>query len=88
MAYRLGDSVAWSIPNEDELLVVVMKVPDGEPLVYRETAALIWEVALTTPDVVDAVAQIVGEDPEAIADDVESCLREFTRRGLLKQVIA
>ena len=80
--YRVPPRVAWC-DSTDALVVYVMQVPDGEPLVLHGTAALIYLVALETSDVVDTVAEIVGEAPEVISADVERSLDTFVRQGLL-----
>lgn len=73
-------------PAGGPLVVYLMHVPDGTPVVLRDSAALIWGVAADgEPDVVDAVAQLVGRPADEIAPDTRNYLADLVARGLLEE---
>lgn len=69
----------------DPAAVFLMQLPDGPPLVLRDSAALIWIVAAEgSTDVQGQVAEAVGRSVEELADEVGAYLDELVDRGLLE----
>lgn len=85
VTYRVPDDVAWidgaDIGMDEELYLT--KLPDGQTVLLRESARLIWLVAAEGRAVLPAVAELAGAEPSAIEDDVTGFLDELASRGLL-----
>jgi hypothetical protein len=84
-----GERVAWlDLADRDQDALYVTTLPDGPPLVLRESAALIFLVATeggTLEDVVARVAEQAAQPPEAIRSDVVAFVDELLRLGLLSR---
>jgi hypothetical protein len=81
VASILGDE-----ETDDVGVVYVARMPDGPPVVLRDSGALIWEVAVgggTMDEIVSGVAARTGLPAEAIQADVREFVRELSRLGLL-----
>jgi uncharacterized protein YbjT (DUF2867 family) len=82
-----GRRVAWlDLADRGQDAVYASALPDGPPLVLRETAALIFLVAArggTLDEVVAGVAEESGHPVEAIRDDVAGFVEELVHLGLL-----
>ncbi|MDY3677847.1 MAG: PqqD family peptide modification chaperone [Actinomyces urogenitalis] len=73
-------------------MTYVAKVPDGEPVVLRGSAALIWDAATLGAHPLDswAVAQVVadqvGVQAEDIHEDIQVFLAQLVEGGFLEVV--
>lgn len=90
MSYHLPHNVAYvEDPNQPDT-VYVAKVPDGEPLILRGPAAVIWQAALDvshpdgSDDVVALVAQWAEADEEELRSDIEAFLAQLLDSQLLE----
>lgn len=85
LGYRIPDDVAWidgaDLGAGDELYLTV--VPDGQTVLLKDTARLIWLIAAEGGDVLAEVADLVGQPPAAIEADVQRFVADLTERGLL-----
>lgn len=88
MTFEAPEGLAWLHARDfvewDDGLYL-MRLPDGDPVVLRDTAAQIWMAAAAGEDVVATMAEITGEDPEAIRDEVEAFVAALREFGLLKR---
>ncbi len=88
MSYRRPERVAAVVlPPSDERPVTayLLHLPDGEPMMLTETAALIWVLASEgDADVAASMADLVGEPVEDIRDAVEEHLVSLLRQGFLE----
>jgi hypothetical protein len=86
--YRVPSRVAQVLVGEDPAIpevVYLMLLPDGEPAVLRDSAAVIWSVAATGEDDVSAaVAARVDVPLVRVAPDVERFLDELVSLGLIE----
>jgi len=86
-AYRIPARLAHVVPDGDRDLssvVYLMRLPDGVPVVLRDSAAWIWQLAADgEQDVAGALASLLGLGREAVDDDVVAYLDELVARGLL-----
>lgn len=87
MTYRVPERLAWVIPerrDDEPLVVYLMPLPDGPPLVLRESAGLIWALAADgEADVPAAVAELVGRTLAEVGPTTEAFLADLVARGLL-----
>lgn len=88
MGFRVPERIAWvdaaEIGGSDDLCLA--HLPSGETVVLSGSARLIWLLAVDGgDDVVAEVAELVGEEPEAIAPEVRSFLAELVEHGLLEE---
>jgi hypothetical protein len=82
---RLGHVVVDDIAS-DPATVFLMDLPDGPPLVLRDSAALIWLVAAQgDSDVAGTVADVVGRPLREIEAEVADYLGELLNRSLLQE---
>ena len=82
---RLGHVVVDDIAS-DPATVFLMDLPDGPPLVLRDSAALIWLVAAEgDSDVARTVADVVGRPLGEIEPEVADYLGELVSRSLLQE---
>lgn len=85
--YGIPHEVAHVIPDDEPDLparVFLMQLPDGQPVVLDDSAALIWLLAAEgEEDLVGAMADLVGQQGHEIAADVTTFLDELVSRGLL-----
>jgi hypothetical protein len=82
----VADDVAWLDVNVVGDVVYATTLPDGPPVVLRETARLIFTAAAaggTLEEIVDRVAEDSGADLEDLRDDVESFVAQLVTLGLL-----
>ncbi len=86
--YRVPSRVAQVLVGEDPAtpeVVYLMLLPDGEPAVLRDSAAVVWSVAATGEDDVSAAVAARVEVPLArVAPDVERFLDELVSLGLIE----
>lgn len=86
MTYQLPPDVACVIDETtEELQVFLMRLPDGAPVVLKDSASLIWLAATTSDDPVQVVAEAVGEDRDSIEVDVNRFLCDLVADGLLEK---
>ena len=93
-AVRLADRVAWLDSadhgaGDEQDAVYASGLPDGPPMVLRETAALIFLVAArggSLDEVVAGVAEESGQLVETIRDDVVAFVDELVHLGLLTRL--
>jgi hypothetical protein len=81
VASLLGDE-----ETDDVGVVYVARLPDGPPVVLRDSGAMIWEVAVgggTMDEIVSGVAARTGLPVQTIESDVREFVRELSRLGLL-----
>lgn len=87
MTYRLPQRLAWVAPErqaDGPPLVYLMLLPDGLPLRFEGTGALIWLLAADgEPDVVASVAEATGEPVETVGAATREYLEYLVREGLL-----
>jgi hypothetical protein len=85
--YRIPRRLAHVVPDgepDPADTVFLMPLPDGVPVVLRDTAAWIWLLAAHGEgDVAGAIEDLVGVDRGDIADDVTDYLVELVETGLL-----
>ena len=84
MRYQVPHRLAWVVQDGDgqaQPRLVLMKLPNGEPLLLEGSAALIWLLAGDTEDVPRALAELVGRPVAEIADDTDAFLRRPCRAG-------
>jgi hypothetical protein len=82
---RLGHVVVDDIASAPAT-VFLMDLPDGPPLVLRDSAALIWLVAAEgDSDVARTVADVVGRSLTEIEPEVADYLDDLVARGLLER---
>lgn len=87
MTYTVPPRLAWQVDEEqDELVVYLMRLPNGEPVALEGVAALIWVAALEGEDAVSIVAQATGEPRQGIESAVVNYLGELMEAGHLRQV--
>jgi len=84
---RVPDNIAWvdgaDFGLAEELYLTV--VPQGTTVLLKDTARLIWLVAIEGGDVLTEVAALVDQEPQVIESDVTAFLVDLTSRGLLAQ---
>ena len=89
MRYRIPSRLAYVIVDgaqSDPPTVFLMELPDGPPLVVRESAAWIWVVAAEgDSDVANIVAEAVGRPVGEIVGEVDEYLEDLVARGLLER---
>lgn len=89
MKYRIPPRLAHVIVDtkpSDPPDVFLMDLPDGPPLVLRESAAMIWILAAEGgSDVPGLVAQGVGRTVREIGGEVSEYLADLVARGLLER---
>lgn len=80
--YAPAPAVGWA---DLDGTVYVAALPDPPILVLEGPAALIWQVALSTPreQVAESVARIVGAPVDDIRSSVCAFVEEMLSRGLL-----
>lgn len=87
-AYRIPARVAHVVADDDTAAagtVYLMTLPDGQPAVLRDSAALIWMVAADgEDDVAGAVAELVGLPTDEVSFEVERFLDELVALGALE----
>lgn len=66
-------------------MVYLLQLPDGAPVVLRNTAALIWLLAAEGEGAVAGVAEAVDRAEEDLAGSVLSFLGDFRSRGFLEE---
>jgi hypothetical protein len=83
--FGLPRRVAFVVRDDsDAPEVFLMQVPDGPPVVLRDTSALIWILAADgEDDVVGAVSRTVGVGRDRLEDHVVDHLQELVVRGFL-----
>ena len=83
--YRVPDTIAWVDGTDFDLGpdLYLTKLPSGNTVLLKDTARLIWLVAIEGGDVVSEVATLVGRPAAEIESDVHTLLRDLTQRGLL-----
>ncbi|GAA4407710.1 hypothetical protein GCM10023168_24060 [Fodinibacter luteus] len=85
--YQVPGNIAWvdgaDFGMAEELYLTV--VPDGQTVLLKGTARMIWIVASEGGSVVDEVAQLVARPPAEIEDQVGTFLADLTNRGLLAE---
>lgn len=88
MTFEVPDGLAWLHARDfvewDDGLYL-MKLPDGDPVVLRDTAAQIWMAAAAGDDVVHTMAEITGEEPDSIRHEVEAFVGALVQFGLLQR---
>ena len=86
--YRIPRRLAHVVPGDradPADTVFLMKLPDGIPVILRDSAAWIWLVAADGEgDVAGTVKNLLGLDRDDIGDDVEDFLVDLVDRGLLE----
>lgn len=86
MTYRVPSDLAWVLDETDDgtaAVLYLMHVPDGEPLVLTDTAALIWIFAAQGDDVPTALAGVVEHSPADLSRTTDAYLVDLVGRGLL-----
>ena len=87
MTYTVPPRLAWQVDEEqDELVVYLMRLPNGEPVALEGVAALIWVAAVEGEEAVSIVAQATGESREDIEPAVVDYLGELVEIGHLRRV--
>jgi hypothetical protein len=90
-AFRVPARVAHVVTDDESVTpgaVYLMTLPDGPPVVLRDSAALIWMVAADgEDDVVTVVADLVELPPEEVSADVERFLDELVDLGVLEVAV-
>lgn len=85
--YRIPNDVAHVVPDkepEPPTKVFLMRLPDGPPVVLKDSAAWIWLLAAEgEEDVVGAIGALVGMPPGEISADVNSFLDDLVDQGFL-----
>lgn len=85
MTYRIPRLLAWYIGEGDSGLdVFLMPLPNGDPVVLRGIAALIWVAATEEPDPVATIAEATRQAREEIETHVLAYLDELVLGGLLE----
>lgn len=88
MNYRIPPRLGWVISEgqpDAGLTVFLMFLPDGEPIVLRDVAALIWIAATEEPDVVSTVAEATQQPRAAVQATVLDYLDELVVQGLVER---
>lgn len=90
MGYRCPDRVAHVVvpPSAEvgEAAVYLIKLPDGDPMGARGSAALIWVLAAEgETDVAQALADLLGRSREDVARHVDAYLRQLVDEGWLAE---
>lgn len=85
VSYRVPDNIAWVDGADFGLAeeLYLTKVPEGTTVLLKDTARLIWLVAIEGGDVLTEVAALVGRPRAEIQSDVHRFLDGLTARGLL-----
>lgn len=88
-AYHLAPRVGW-VDGSDEQgdggICYLAPLPDGPPLVLRDSAAAIWveaRVGGTADEIAGRVAERFGLESDEIGDDVATFLEELVELGVL-----
>jgi len=87
VSYRVPDNIAWVDGADFGLTeeLYLTKVPEGTTVLLKDTARLIWLVAIEGGDALTEVAELVNQEPQVIEPDVTAFLVDLTSRGLLEQ---
>ena len=86
MTYRVPHRLAWVVEAgaaSEPTRVVIMLLPNGEPMILEGVSALIWLLACETSDVPQALFEIVGRPPDEITAETEAFLADLVGRGVL-----
>jgi hypothetical protein len=87
--YSVAADLALLVGDEetrDAGVVYVSQLPDGPPVVLRDSGAVVWEVARhggTMDEIVAGVAARTGLPTATIEADVQDFVNELTVLGLL-----
>lgn len=84
--YRIAPDVAWLTEDEHEPAVYLAPLPDGPPLVLRDSAYAVWLGVAETgtlAEITELAAELAGAQPEVVAEDVATLVAQLTRQGLV-----
>lgn len=84
-SYRVPDNISWvdgaNFGLAEELYLTT--VPEGTTVLLKDTARLIWLVAIEGGDVLAEVSALAGQPEAEIQRDVSEFLRDLRWRGLI-----
>ena len=86
MTYTLPRNLAWHVLEDrfsDELVIYLMRLPDGKPEVLQGMGALIWAAAMEQQDPVEVVIEATGEPREAVEESILAFVDQLLADDLL-----
>lgn len=85
-SYRAPRRVAWVAEEAEDghVTLYLMPLPAGEPVILRDLAAVIWDVAATEGDQVAARVRDLMSRPDAELNMIQDFLAELVEAGLLE----
>lgn len=84
--YSVGEGIGWVEGGDvwGRALIYVAPLPNGPVSVLPDQAAAVWLCVVGgAGDLVDEVAALTDNDPDAIRDDVLAFVDKLVRRGLI-----
>lgn len=94
MRYAVPHRLAWvfdDVGGSRPIRLVLMHLPNGDPVMLEGAAALIWILAIGGEDegdgVASALAELIHRPPEEILEEAARFLSDLVARQLLLQQI-
>lgn len=89
---ELGDDVQELLSDRAQVVVAAVALPDGNPLVFLDTRAILWELMVDTGE--DGITAFEatshwceGEEPsESMLQQAEDCFREWVDLGMATRI--